>query len=588
MLRIAHISDLHIRHPEMNNDDLSLLQRVAKAIGQTIGLDVQAGGHSDEKLEALNSVLGLLRPDVILVTGDITNFGDRASFQMAHTYLEKLKQTTGAKNVYCVPGNHDCLCERAAEVQLSRKGSTLLRALSIVNREVDLMTRPEPGLLRDQPDDDGGMTLLKNYKEWIVDRGYGEVNPGKPILLDAQWGSVALFLFNAVNDPGLMANKGRIGSKQFNTLNLCLQSPDEINKCRNAVRIALLHHHPISAPQSLDQDINRLYDWMQDGPLFLQYLNHHGFHFILHGHQHEPFRCTIDYEHGPGAGLHIVAAGSASQGQTEPHKNSFNLIDLLTPFEARFCRYEYSSTGYSEEPVLDVLLPVRPIEEVRVTQLEEPTVEDWAMQELIKGSYRQAYDVDSEHEYSLLEYRVEVTREQLYKAQYRRAGKVVGDKDSDGPVFIVTGSPAMKVKHMALAARDNVKNEELAYDVLRDRANRKVIRVLPRLQMKPGDQFDVTLSFQWQATESEPNDFDGINLMTFRNPVGCLSYSATLAWNPAQARVLAYGVEDIVPELQDVLLEPGTLLGTFKYSFNMDKPKPMAYLISFRPSRTED
>ncbi|MCI0559483.1 MAG: metallophosphoesterase, partial [Nitrososphaera sp.] len=321
------------------------------------------------------------------------------------------------------------------------------------------MRRPEPGLLREEAQKvfaEAGMTILKNYDQWIVQKGFGEVNPAKPNLLDAQWGQVELFLFNTVNDPGLMANKGRIGSKQFNALNQFLQNPTESSKGRNAVRIALLHHHPISAPQSLDKDLNRLYDWMQDGPLFLQYLNHLGFHFILHGHQHEPFRCTVDYEQGPGAGLHIVAAGSATQGNTAPHHNSFNLIDLLTPFEARFCRFDYSDTGYSEQPAMDVLLPVRPIEEVRVTKQEEPTVEDWAMRALIKGGFKHAYDVDSEHEYSLLEYKIEITKEQLYKAQYRRVGKVVEKRDSEGPVFIITGSPAMKLKHMNVAARDNL------------------------------------------------------------------------------------------------------------------------------------
>ena len=61
------------------------------------------------------------------------------------------------------------------------------------------------------------------------------------------------------------------------------------------MKIALLHHHPISAPQSIDSDAVRFFNWMEDGPKFLQYLNAQGFSMVVHGHQHEPFVCTVDY-----------------------------------------------------------------------------------------------------------------------------------------------------------------------------------------------------------------------------------------------------------------------------------------------------
>ncbi|MFN2491292.1 MAG: metallophosphoesterase [Pyrinomonadaceae bacterium] len=586
MLRIAHISDLHIRHPEMDNDDLSPLQKVAAALGETLGLKVEAGGHSPEKLIALTNILSVLKPDLIVVTGDVTNFGDKKSFEMASEYLKTLKTKSGARRVLCVPGNHDCLVERTAQIQQQPKRSLLIRALALISREVELQSRPESGKFNDQTrkllEHAKGLSLLGNYKNWQDLNEFAEVNPSNPIIEDAGWGKVALFLFNSVNDPGFMANKGRIGSAQFNVLNQCLQSPEKIGECLNAVRIALMHHHPISAPQSLDQDFNRLYDWMQDGPLMLQYLNKQGFHFILHGHQHEPFQCTVNYQESPGNGLHIVAAGSAAQGSIQPHNNSFNLIDLLTPFEARLRRFDYSPTGFDDKrPALDVMLPVRPIEEVRVSKSGE-TVEDWAMRELVKGAYEDAYDVDAHHEYDLLEYRVSVTETQTYQAAYRRVGKVVGDEESEGLIFVVTGSPAMKVERMNLSATNNQEEKPLKIELLLDRSHQKVIRVLTRLPMEPGSYFDVTLKFEWQATESEPNDFDGINLMPFRHPVGRLTYEATLPWEPGQAKVLAYSVQDFTPKLENRKDGPAKS-GGFEFSFEISNPKPMAYLISFRP-----
>lgn len=592
MLRVAHISDLHIRHPEMDNDELSILQRAAAVLGESLGLKVEAGGHGDEKLIALNTILAALQPDVIVVTGDLTNFGDQKSFEMAYKYLEALKKNAGARRLLCVPGNHDCLTERTAQAQLEPKRSFLIKALSQINREIQLMSRTEPGALSAQANKlleaGEGLTLLGNYDKWIVKTGLGEVNPSNPVIVDAGWGNVALFLFNSVNDPGLMANKGRIGPAQFNLLNVCLQSPEKMSECANAVRIALLHHHPISAPESHDQDVNRFYDWMEDGPRLLQYLNQRGFHFILHGHQHEPFQCTINYTDSHGGGVHIVAAGSATQGRTTLDRNSFNLIDLLTPFEARLRRFDYRPTGFDDmEPTLDVMLPVRPIDEVRVTASAPPNVEDWAMRELIKGCYEDAYDIDAQHQYTLLEYKVTVTKTQLYQATYRRVGKVVG-KESSGLIFVVTGSPAMKVDRMNIRATNNLDGNDLDTEILLDRSNQKVIRGLQRTLLRPGDLFDVTLRFDWQATESEPNDFDGINLMPFRNPVNRLRYSATLPWQPSQARVLAYGVQNVTPELKDESLKqvegPSPC---FEYSFEIVEPNPMAYLISFRPSKQQ-
>ncbi len=72
MLRIAHISDLHIKHPKINNEDLSVLQMLAKMLAKTKDFEVEAEGHSEEKLLALVNALKSLKPDLIVVTGDIT------------------------------------------------------------------------------------------------------------------------------------------------------------------------------------------------------------------------------------------------------------------------------------------------------------------------------------------------------------------------------------------------------------------------------------------------------------------------------------------------------------------------------------
>ncbi len=379
MLRIAHISDLHVKDDDIQTEELSALQWLAKFVAGGAGFSVEADGHSDDKFVALANVFKSLKPEVIVVTGDVTNFGDAKSFALASKCLKTLKEAAGARHVFCVPGNHDALVERAADVKKNARGRALMWLLSKFDRTTEITATAEDHFspdVRRKLEDGDEPALLDNYTAWARAEGFGAVNPGEPLYVSADWGDVAFFLFNSTNDPGLMANEGRIGTRQFNALNICLQNAETMEKCARAVRLALLHHHPISAPYSQDAHYNRAYDWMKDGPMFLQYMNQNGFHLILHGHQHEPFQCTVNYEATPGSGLHIVAAGSATQGAQHTH-NSFNLIDLLTPFEARVRRFDYSQTGFAPSEDEELILPLRPIEEVRVTPVEQKeTVED--------------------------------------------------------------------------------------------------------------------------------------------------------------------------------------------------------------------
>ncbi len=74
MVTIAHISDPHVGSPYFVPN---LMNRVIVELNE-------------------------LQPDVVVVTGDFTNFGYRQEFKTAVAYLERIKAP-----VYSVPGNHD-------------------------------------------------------------------------------------------------------------------------------------------------------------------------------------------------------------------------------------------------------------------------------------------------------------------------------------------------------------------------------------------------------------------------------------------------------------------------------------------------
>lgn len=595
MLRVAHISDLHIKHPDIGAEPPTALQKLFELASKEVGLTVEAEGHSRQKLDALVRIFKTLRPDVIAVTGDITDYGDTASFDLAAEYLKELKSAAGAAHVLCVPGNHDTFFERAAD--LSRSGLArrlLFKAASLLNHHVGTLASGERGHFSKGVvkglDESETHVLLANFEDWRVRAGFEAVDPACPFYVDAGWGEVAFFLFNSTNDPGPMANAGRIGPHQLGRLNSCLQDPAKKEQYDKAVRIALLHHHPLSAPESRDTAFSRVYDWMEDGPRFLKYVNRNRFHFVLHGHQHEPFHCSINYDPVV-RGLYVVAAGSATQGDA-PDTGSFNVLDLRNPFQARLTRHDYGEGGFRTEPSVDVLLPVRPVEEVRVTPTSaHETVEDWAVRRLVNV----AYDLDAAHAYEELDFKVGVTEGELYVGEYRRRGRVVSREPSEGPVFVITGSPARKVSELRLEATDNLRAERMDSSVLFNEPNRKVVRVRPGGPLAPGEAFDVTLKFQWQATREEPNHFDALNLMYFhpdkrqRHVARALRYTVTLPWEPAQTSVRILGTQDraaVCKSYEGPRLMPPAEPGgkpTYRFSFEIENPRPVTYVIGFPP-----
>ncbi|MFM0097121.1 metallophosphoesterase [Paraburkholderia nemoris] len=590
MLRIVHISDLHIRHEDIDVRGRTLLQEAAAFLAKAkFNFEVHAGSHSKDKLRALKTIIASLHPDIIVVTGDVTNFGDERSFEMARDFLLDLKKHTRLEKVICVPGNHDCLVERAAMLaKKSPKHGLLMRALAKVNAEVAAMVAADDSSMP-EPETSGKngnnpIGLLDHFNKYIIKSGLGVSSPAQPVIVNAGWGKVALFSFNSVNDPGFMANEGRIGAAQLNEFNEHILK----NQHRDSVNIALLHHHPISAPTSQDDALNRAYDWMQDGPLFLQYLNRVGFHFIMHGHQHDPFTCQVDYQFSEGRHIQILAAGSATQGEGTENRSSFNVLDLLTPFEALFRRYDYLQTGFIPAADVERILPVRPISDVRVypyshAHSETPT-EDAAMRELVKGCCEKAYRVDSNHEYDVFDYDVKVDTAHRYFGAYRRAGRVARDRNSDGIVFVITGSPGVLYSDLKLRAHDNITGQAALVHKIQDYANQKVVLVSTGMRLEAGSKFNVTLFFEWQASAAEPHHCDAVNLMMFPDGVGSFKYRASLPWRPAAARVTGYGIQNTEPRL---LENDVTKISDDEYHFRLEmgSPAPMAYLLSFEPAK---
>jgi 3',5'-cyclic AMP phosphodiesterase CpdA len=583
MLKIAHISDLHFIHSDIEQDTtqkISAFSRLAYEIGKRVGPDIIADGHNNDKLAALKNCFLSLKPDVIVVTGDLTNYGDSKSFQLAVESIKELKEIAGAKYVFCIPGNHDSLVERVAV--LRKQGKFVNGLITLVSTFIPAVSTPDKlsvnkkykTLLEQGKRQGKELPLLKTYQQFCEPE-FGEVDPGKPLFVDAGWGEVAFFLFNSTNDPAFMANEGSIGAQQYNRLNSSLDDPNQQQRIDAAVRIALLHHHPLNSPDNDETRSERFYDAMTDGTRFIEYTGKRNFHFIFHGHQHRKYL----WEFLPGIRPHVCAAGSALAGAS-PESGSFNVIELNTPFEAIYRRFDYSATGLTEITWAKKSLKVHSLENIRISDPGEPkTGEDLALQNLIAG---RSEGFDDLHEYKLLEYDVTITEEQLYIGKYRRKGKVTGETRSYGLTFIVNGNPPMEVKDMDVVAKDGNGNV-LSLDCNPNTGTQKVFRVLHSYPLDPGKEFDITFEFKWQASEAYPNHFDAINLMYFLKSVETLSYQVRLPWKPAQFDVFAYGIRKSTP-LRSRPEYKQRADGTHEYSFKLFSPKPLSYLISLKPT----
>lgn len=578
MLRIAHISDLHFVDSSVDEDAISqinIFSRLAYTVGNVIGPDVVADRHSEDKWEALKNIFRSIRPDVIVVTGDITNYGDVKSFELARKRLDELKAIAEAKHLFCIPGNHDCLAERVEA--LSKKGmftKGIIRTLAIFNSTASNIRRLSlDPKLKDLLKEGSGLPLLKTYQRYCTG-DFGEIDPGSPIFVDAGWGEVAFFLFNSTNDPEFMANEGSIGAFQYNALNRYLDNPVNLDKITSSIRIALLHHHPLNNPDEASSGIDRFYDQMTDGTQFLEYLGKRKFHFIFHGHQHRKYF----WQFLPGLRPHISAAGSALAGDRPD--GSFNVIDLLTPFEAVYQRYDYTTTGFERVDHAQKTVGVHSLDDIRVSKLGEPkTGLDVAIQNLFAGR-KDAFD--RMHQYELLDFDITISPSQLYRAKYRRKGRVTGSTISHGITYVVTGNPPMSFEDMQVSAKD-AEGNSLFVDCPYNSGTQKVIRVLHTRPISPGTEFDITLEFGWQASEQEPHHNDAVNLMYFLREVGCFSYSVNLPWKVAQFEVTAYALRKSYPELTDFRYRQNDN-GTHDYSFKIHSPEPLIYLISMGPT----
>jgi len=231
--------------------------------------------------------------DGLFVTGDITTYGDSDSFKNAYKYLtgkychEAFKPeelNLEINNLFCIPGNHDTYNDK---YNFKKKH----RLTSYRN------------------------VFSQHYPPYLT----------KPFEVKGKGGLIKKFVIiglDTTRHEWKHFADGAIGEEQFRQLKYYVNRVKNENDYKDSYKIVLLHHHPFPIPGETPSHWTQLFDasslipMLQDGNIDM----------ILHGHEHVPFACIVQYPGFKGE-KPLVICGAGTATQMESH-NSFNAINF--------------------------------------------------------------------------------------------------------------------------------------------------------------------------------------------------------------------------------------------------------------------
>jgi 3',5'-cyclic AMP phosphodiesterase CpdA len=250
MFVLAHISDLHMAlQPRLTQ----LLSK--RGLGFINWHRKRKHIHRREILDAITTDLKAQAKDHVAVTGDLVNLSLPIEYERARDWLRSIGSP---QDVTVIPGNHDVYIRKVTDAPATYWG--------------DYMTG-----------DDGVQRL--------------------PFLRRRD--GVALIALSSGVATGPFMATGRLGAPQLARL------ADLLDQTRDAFRIVLIHHPPVSPPQ---RHLRRLID----GTDLRGVLAAKGAELLLHGHDHQRALLWLDGP-GMGPGKKIPAIGVPSASAGAPH-----------------------------------------------------------------------------------------------------------------------------------------------------------------------------------------------------------------------------------------------------------------------------
>jgi 3',5'-cyclic AMP phosphodiesterase CpdA len=254
-ISIIHLSDLHFGEdhrflPERTPTGDRPTEFDYPTLSERLGEDLR-GDTSD-------------CPVVLCVTGDFAHTAALSEFERSGKFLqdvlasEVLSKRLTKDDIFLVPGNHDVAY---AEGDV---GARFQQYLEFHNRFYG------EHIPRENP--------------WSLCRVYDRVESHGAIFACL---NSSIYIRRGEPDQ----DRGNLDVKQLTYLEQSLEAVPK-DKLHGAIKIALVHHHPVLIPQLAEP--KRGYDAINNSGAFLSILKRFQFHAVLHGHKHNPYTFTED------------------------------------------------------------------------------------------------------------------------------------------------------------------------------------------------------------------------------------------------------------------------------------------------------
>jgi 3',5'-cyclic AMP phosphodiesterase CpdA len=273
MLRIAHLSDLHVLSPGGLEWREMLFNK--RLTGYANFVWRRGRVHRREYLQSV--LAAATEADHVVVTGDITNLAFEGEFKEARRLLDEIARTV---EVTAIPGNHD--------IYLAR-----------VQRDRSFERHFGPFLQSDLPD----LAI--------------ELPAGRYPCVKLRGPAAIIALSSAVPRPPFIA-AGYLGRAQLEAFSKILVHP-EVTRRRPVI---LIHHPPVDSRCRLA----RLRDGLVDGASFRAALAPLARGLVLFGHLHVRVRCVL---RTPSGTVDVVgASGAALDHPDNSVRAGFNLYHV--------------------------------------------------------------------------------------------------------------------------------------------------------------------------------------------------------------------------------------------------------------------
>jgi 3',5'-cyclic AMP phosphodiesterase CpdA len=274
MLRIAHVSDLHVLSPGRVEWRKILFNK--RITGYTNVLLHRGRVYRAEFLSAVLEAAAA-SADQVVITGDITNLALESEYREARRLIDAVARRA---EVTVVPGNHDIY-------------------LAATQRE-----RRFPAYF--------GGYLASDLPEFAL-----QLPAGPYPCVKLRGPAAIIALSSAVPRPPFVAS-GRIGEAQLAALGRILEHPE----VRGRTPVILIHHPPVDARNRLAQ----LRDGLVDAAALRRALVPLARGLVLFGHLHVRVRCRLPTAEGA---LDAIGASGAALDHSDPSiRAGFSLYEI--------------------------------------------------------------------------------------------------------------------------------------------------------------------------------------------------------------------------------------------------------------------